>query len=87
MVLFALSCADLLCKKRMGVAGEAVAFGLIVYMAITYTTDMTAMQSFINNSFAVILLSFQLRKRETERNSMMERENRRLSDPPGEHYG
>lgn len=74
-------------KKRMGVAGEAVAFGLIVYMAITYTTDMTAMQSFINNSFAVILLSFQLRKRETERNSMMERENRRLSDPPGEHYG
>ena len=48
---------------------------------------MTAMQSFINNSFAVILLSFQLRKRETERNSMMERENRRLSDPPGEHYG
>jgi len=66
--------------RNLGDPGGVLAFSMIVYMAVTYMTDITVNSYPVNNAFAVLLMSFGMPEREHACERRLEMENRRRSE-------
>jgi len=69
-----------LARKYLGERGRFLCLAIICYILITFAVEQSALMPFINQSYLVILLSWNMKYREQAENNDMLIRNRALSD-------